>query len=387
MPKTAICAHRGFKFDEHFSRIKSNLKGRALDHPVLFSPAGRQFIPSNDNRSFFIYAPIDNSYKKVLIPRECPILYDIDFTYSWIRSLLLDMGEGSELYIELVKSKQSEKRGHITPRSLAKALNCKPKKLSLLGNWYLITYKSLMNAKPSTLKTAQRFFHGIFPEFKRILKEKKGLKFDTEAEYQLQSEGCFKYALHGCSQKVYFTSRALYHARQSLKKCALNITDIGGGYGFYSIEMAAMGHNVQMLDFNPGYLNVAKWLRNSANVQEKMKIVEANMADFDPNLQTNDIVTFFGSLLYLPREEVAPLLRKAYQSLRPGGVILFHENTKAVIPPTADDYDVCFDPEELKSYIEALNGRVRWFNIFLGQEIDWNKAKDGVITASVQKPF
>ncbi|UCD74895.1 MAG: hypothetical protein JSV91_14050 [Phycisphaerales bacterium] len=72
-----------------------------------------------------------------------------------------------------------------------------------------------------------------------------------------------------------------------------------------------------------------------------------------PYRRPYDVVSFIGSLLYVPRNLTSSVLDRAWEALNPGGILVVHENIKTDSHKGTRDYDMMFTPEE----IDRLMGR------------------------------
>ena len=74
-----------------------------------------------------------------------------------------------------------------------------------------------------------------------------------------------------------------------------------------------------------------------------------------------DVVTGLGSLLYLPREDARTVLEQAWDSLRPGGLLIVHENIKQdSFKGRSGDYDLMFTSQEVDDLLGRF-GPIRRF--------------------------
>jgi SAM-dependent methyltransferase len=78
-----------------------------------------------------------------------------------------------------------------------------------------------------------------------------------------------------------------------------------------------------------------------------------------------DAVSFTHCLLYMRRDRLESTLRRAYENLRPGGVLMLLENTS---PPTGAGRDsaIIFSPDELDELVTRI-GPVDYFRVRDGQ--------------------
>lgn len=96
-----------------------------------------------------------------------------------------------------------------------------------------------------------------------------------------------------------------------------------------------------------------------------------------------DVVSAFGSLLYLPREEFAPSLDRMWEALRPGGVLVLHENLRDE-SETYRDHQYMFLPDELKGYMDRY-GTVEFFDTMRMRTLPAQTAGDQSVFRYVRK--
>ncbi len=65
-----------------------------------------------------------------------------------------------------------------------------------------------------------------------------------------------------------------------------------------------------------------------------------------------DIVSMIGSMLYLPREGLVPCMDRAWDSLNPGGILVFYEHIKH--PRFVCDHHVMFEKDEIESLLRRF---------------------------------
>ena len=68
----------------------------------------------------------------------------------------------------------------------------------------------------------------------------------------------------------------------------------------------------------------------------------------------------FAALLYVPREQLAETLDKAWASLRSGGIFVIHENIRRALFKTKSYYDKVFLADELESILSKY-GRIDYY--------------------------
>jgi SAM-dependent methyltransferase len=96
-----------------------------------------------------------------------------------------------------------------------------------------------------------------------------------------------------------------------------------------------------------------------------------------------DVISYVGSLLYVPREHLAKCLERAWGALRPGGILVIHENIRD--PKYVRDFKFMFEVDELDAALSRL-GPVRRFASTREQELSKADAASKTVFRVVQRP-
>ena len=99
----------------------------------------------------------------------------------------------------------------------------------------------------------------------------------------------------------------------------------------------------------------------------------------------DDVISYFGCLLYVDRKNIPEVLKSSMNLLIAGGVLVIHENPKGVIKPGSSDYNICFETEELINYVSETAGSPVFYNMLTPKNIPRDKLQDKVIMAIVKK--
>ena len=96
-----------------------------------------------------------------------------------------------------------------------------------------------------------------------------------------------------------------------------------------------------------------------------------------------DVISFIGSLLYVPRNKTLTTLKKSWDALKLGGILIIHENIKA--SSYKRDYDVMFTVDELEGLLSSF-GLIDYYssttNAQISQELVGSKTVFRVIQKS-----
>lgn len=113
---------------------------------------------------------------------------------------------------------------------------------------------------------------------------------------------------------IIFTALELF-----LRENKCRILDAGGGTGFYSIPLAAKGHEVTILDTSRKILKVAQSKAKNLHVTERVKIQHGDMEDIRQPDESFDVVLCHLSLCYVKNPGRA--LSEFSRVLRKGGFL------------------------------------------------------------------
>ncbi len=166
--------------------------------------------------------------------------------------------------------------------------------------------------------------------------------------------GVFNYFIAGVNYKasaLEFILENIFQGRRGLE-----LLDMGGGAGLVSAELLLSDPTIQcaeVCDINSLYQIFARrlcdyypeevGLRFSFHISPSEKFVFP---------KKYDVISYIGSLLYVPRVELNTTLQRSWDALKPGGVLIIHENIKA--PSFVRDYDVMFTVEEIEKNLSGF---------------------------------
>ncbi|WP_040950785.1 class I SAM-dependent methyltransferase [Gorillibacterium massiliense] len=129
----------------------------------------------------------------------------------------------------------------------------------------------------------------------------------------------------------------------------LDIFDIGGGPGRYSIYLAGKGHQVTLLDLAKGHLDLAKEKAQEAGV-ELADYIHGNALALDGTDAQYDAVLLMGPLYHLTKEEDRrKAAAEAVRVLKPGGLLV-----ASFISSYAPLMDMLMEPAAIESPEELL---------------------------------
>ncbi len=197
------------------------------------------------------------------------------------------------------------------------------KLLEKTGDTYRNTPESamfLVPGSPADLSNAIRYNRDIYGAWGRLADLARTGKPVEQPELHLGQDlsrtRTFVMAMH---------YRALAIGRAVLPRLDLTgrtqLLDVGGGPGTYSVLLAQRHPQLccTVLDL-PGVASIASELIRSAMPDDRVKTMPGDYREtvFPGG---NDVVLFFGMLHQESPESIIKLMQKAYESLRPGGVV------------------------------------------------------------------
>jgi SAM-dependent methyltransferase len=134
----------------------------------------------------------------------------------------------------------------------------------------------------------------------------------------------------------------------------LRFLDHGGGYGLLSAELLLNNKLPIIKAVNCDISEVNMMFAHRMFLHFRDKLLGrfffhlGASEDFEYD-ESYDIISFIGSLLYIPKDKVLHTLTRSWEALRPGGILVIHENIKS--PSYIRDYAVMFTVDELESLL------------------------------------
>jgi SAM-dependent methyltransferase len=156
----------------------------------------------------------------------------------------------------------------------------------------------------------------------------------------------------------------------------LRWADLGSGSGFLGIELA-MQIPVQVFNIDKSLAQSRLGVDMLNKVPAERIVGECTM--ITSRLETVafpaelDAVSMLTTLCYVPKEAQHPLLRRAWDALRPGGALLIFENIRS--RAYTRDYSLMFEEAELNGMLDELGGVARYFHAVTGCEMDASTAR------------
>jgi SAM-dependent methyltransferase len=165
------------------------------------------------------------------------------------------------------------------------------------------------------------------------------------------------------------------------------LVDMGAGYGLLAAELLldpalGAGH-ATATDISPVNERLAGLLGPGlGRLAPSFRFVRAPAQEFAFPEQV-DLVSYVGSLLYVPREHLRRCLDRAWEALRPGGILVIHENIRD--PKYVRDFRFMFSVEEIDAELGRL-GEVQRYLSTRPQPVRKEDAAAKTVFRVVQRP-
>lgn len=178
----------------------------------------------------------------------------------------------------------------------------------------------LVEDSPASLVAALRYNRDVIPAWTMLPRfiqtghpvERPELHLGEDAE----RTRTFVLSMHGKAMGIGRAAMASLDLRGRRR-----LLDVGGGPGTYSVLISQAYPDIEctVLDL-PAVVGVAQELIDRANAGARVKTLpgDYHSTSFPPDL---DVVLFFGMLHQESPESIIDLLRRAWQSLNPGGIV------------------------------------------------------------------
>jgi SAM-dependent methyltransferase len=118
------------------------------------------------------------------------------------------------------------------------------------------------------------------------------------------------------------------------------ILDLGCGPGLYTLRLAALGHDCAGIDFSPASIDYAREQAARVGAACSYMLEDIRRAGYGTGYDL--VMLIFGEFNVFHMSDTAIILRKAYQALAPGGILLLEPHT----------YDA----------VREIGGQKRWYS-------------------------
>jgi SAM-dependent methyltransferase len=167
----------------------------------------------------------------------------------------------------------------------------------------------------------------------------------------------------------------------------LRLVDMGAGYGLLAAELLLdpvlkSGH-ATATDISPVNERLAGLLAPGlAAAARSFRFRRTPAQEFTFEEQV-DLVSYVGSLLYVPREHLRRCLDRAWEALRPGGILVIHENIRD--PKYVRDFRFMFSVDEIDAELTRF-GEVQRYLSTRPQSVRKEDAAAKTVFRVVQRP-
>jgi hypothetical protein len=277
-----------------------------------------------------LFMPLSEPVDLLLIKRGAGGLFPNAFTAAWLATLLADRE---------VKAIAIERQGENSEwREFEDSLcNWLPGKVDFtLKDWIRISHSPDLQQNIESLPSGYPLLHRAYWEFCGLL----------PPDYRVART--VMYSLWGASRNSLLLERIAASRQWGPNPV---IIDVGGGWGFLGLEMVAKGWTATVIDRDLVKVELGRWLARRAScplsIDFHREAMEALPEHGFPSAARPQVVSFFQSLLFADRQQVADILRTAFDWLASGGALIIVEWTRTPGEPLESSDEQRFTPDEL----------------------------------------
>ncbi len=265
---------------------------------------------------------------------------------------------------------------------LAKQCKCHPRSLGILLNACVglgllrkdddgkysnvpVTQTFLVQGKQGYLGDALKYSDDLFPVWDKLHESIKLNKPAMQPEVQLGDD----------PEKTRHFIMGMHNKALGIGKCFADeqnlegrkkLLDVGGGPGTYSILLAEKTPGLTSNVFDlPGVLEITKEIIRGYGLDERVKTIKGDYTR-DEFPKDNDVVLLSGMLHRETPEMFKSLLRKTYNALVPGGMVilndLFFENDNMDSPPFVNSFALTMLLTSDHGTIHSKTSAERWLS-------------------------
>lgn len=271
----------------------------------------------------FVFGPLRRTVDVLLVPAEVPGVFPNAFTAAWFATLLSEREAGA-IRVERGEGAQN--------RAMTEALGSffPPQTMDFRQpGWTVLAPAPELADRIGSLPTSYPGLHRAYDGFRERLAE------HGWAEIAGRS---FMYSMLGASRNSLLLERL---AARIGCGSPPSLVDIGGGFGFLGLELAAKGWPVAVIDYDPFKTEVmGRWLADRVRPAGSIEFRTQSMDEIPETGLPADrprLVTFFHSLRLARRDLVPAILRRCWDSLAPGGALVIHELVHGTPGESAED--------------------------------------------------
>lgn len=334
-------------------------------------------LDQDQSNPYHIFARGNQKFDVIHISGEYPVMYGNSFTLFWINDLLKMLSQSGEIRIEIFNDKRNERLGLISSKLLNNTFSG-VKSISKT----IIALTASSTLKNSNLKSIYPVIRNNLTSFVDQLVENNQVS-NMPSRNKAEAEKAFIYGVFGANQKGFLMETLM--TKYNLIQPVTGL-DLGGGYGLMAMELGCSGHQITVLDYDSRKMQViAPWVAEVCDTLDKVSFEVSTIEEVVDHSQQYDFVSLFGALLYADRTRVATALNHCGKLLKPGGLLIIHENPKDVAKPGTPDYDKKFTCDDLVTLMTNAVAEPKFYNMFTGSEISQSQAAQSVMMAVSQK--
>ncbi|NDV27506.1 bifunctional 2-polyprenyl-6-hydroxyphenol methylase/3-demethylubiquinol 3-O-methyltransferase UbiG [Desulfovibrio sp. JC010] len=362
----------------HLRGRLSQLCGKEVpaDSIVWFSHAGRSMTPIAGGDAN-LCAPLSSKCKVACFFESAVPLPNDAGVAAYFGQKLLDMGDGSEIFVSLGCWPSSMERRLVLWRLCRWLPSCRVERAPGARSFWRLTRKG--EGLEEDLRKLPGRVYGLandFAGFRNSMLESGNLFSDPDEDYAHSAELVFcnnlkRVLLNAFLMDVVF--RAAFGSRR------IRLLDVGGGFGFLGAALAERGHDVTVTDIMENRVVTGnRWLAPACGLEDHLRFEQGRMEDLSELGGTYDCITFWGSLLLCDREQVEQVLHTAASMLSPDGIIVVEERPSGM---SGSDRAEQFSADEFNALLEKTVGSPTYFNPVSGKRISFDTAKHFILLA------
>ncbi|TWO72102.1 class I SAM-dependent methyltransferase [Caenimonas sedimenti] len=307
-------------------------------------------------------APLDARYGRCIILRNAIPLPPSPALAAVLATMLVRMGEGSEILLELGRSLVPAE-GWVDAAQLAQWLPGATLEKAPGGRrgWLRLGWAPAVAEDLAALRSTYPILLDRLPAFGEQLRRAGFPCADPLQDHGGSVENAFTYSMHWALH-----TRAVFDAqvRGASGGGPLVGMDVGGSHGFLACELAMQGHRVTDLELDAWKIeHILPWLAQQCGVADRVSGLAARMETLTGQDASYDYIAFMGSLLCIERKDVPLVLETAMRLLKPGGVLVIRENLALEANAAPGNLmNARFAPQEMHDAIRELGEAPLYFD-------------------------
>lgn len=366
MPRTAIVSSKT-RLDTP-DQFKRYIDPDSILSASRLSSSGQHFdVNSTSPAPANLYAALNPSYKMAFVlSDESARLLQTDFTVCWLATLMLDMGPGSELFIEICKQQIEYPQSIVNLRYLTTKI---PSAGAVVvdDNWIRLRWSPHLSSDVRNLRTIYSQIHNSLDDFIDEWLAEVGVDRSNSSRVDQAATLAthhYRYSLTGANVKSFLLKRLI---NECFGGKTIRGFDMAGGFGFMAAELAAAGHTFGMLDFDGRSVNVGRRFLEKRQLTSRLTFQHSDVRDIKFLKGEFDIMSCFEALYAIRKNIVPEVFREAMKLLTEGGILVVKEGSfKEWRRPDEAIYDTLFEIDELIECLERNAGKPEFYDHITG---------------------